>query len=109
MQPVLLRYRWRRFSPAWETISAARHFLLTFSQFNQTLEIVYLPVYVPTAEEAGDPARYAAGVRAAMLRASSDAGGGALAASELTLADKRAYQAALLAGWAEAHGRSKAA
>jgi lysophosphatidylcholine acyltransferase/lyso-PAF acetyltransferase len=38
VQPVLLRYRWRRFSPAWETVSAPRHFLLAFSQCHQSLE-----------------------------------------------------------------------
>ena len=94
VQPVLLRYRWRRFSPAWETISAARHFFLTFSQLYQSLELVYLPVYEPNDAERADPALYAAGVRAAMLVASG------LEASSLTLADKRAYQAALLEEWA---------
>jgi lysophosphatidylcholine acyltransferase/lyso-PAF acetyltransferase len=93
VQPVLLRYSWRRFSPAWETITAARHFFLTFSQLHQSLEVVYLPVYEPNAAEKADPALYAAGVRAAMLRA------GGLEASPLTLADKRAYQAALLEDW----------
>ena len=94
VQPVLLRYRWRRFSPAWETISAARHFFFTFSQLYQSLELVYLPVYEPNDAERADPALYAAGVRAAMLAASG------LEASPLTLADKRAYQAALLEEWA---------
>ena len=93
VQPVLLRYRWRRFSPAWETITAARHFFLVFSQLRQSLEVIYLPVYEPSAAEQADPALYAAGVRAAMLRA------GGLEASPLTLADKRAYQAALLEEW----------
>ena len=95
VQPVLLRYRWRRFSPAWETISAARHFFLTFSQLYQSLELVYLPVYEPNAAERADPALYAAGVRAAMLAASG------LEASPLTLADKRAYQTALLEEWSK--------
>ena len=94
VQPVLLRYRWRRFSPAWETITAARHFFLTVSQLHQSLEVVYLPVYEPSAAEQADPALFAAGVRAAMLRA------GGLEASPLTLADKRAYQAALMEEWA---------
>ena len=97
VQPVLLRYRWRRFSPAWETITAPRHFFLTFSQFAQSLEVLYLPVYEPSAAERADPAVYAAGVRAAMLRAAD----GELADSTLTLTDKRAYQAALLEGAAE--------
>ena len=90
VQPVILRYRWRRFSPAWETITAARHFFFTFSQLYQSLELVYLPVYEPNDAERADPALYAAGVRAAMLAASG------LEASPLTLADKRAYQTALL-------------
>ena len=104
VQPVLLRYgdNPRRFSPAWETVTAPRHFFLTFSQLYQPLEVVYLPVYEPSAEEAKDPALYAAGVRAAMLRASG------LAPSELTLADKRAYQVELLADWA-ARNKNKAA
>ena len=93
VQPVLLRYRWRRFCPAWETITAVRHFLLTFSQVHQSLEVTYLPVYVPSAAEQADPALYAAGVRAAMARA------GGLEASPLTLVDKRAYQAELLEEW----------
>ncbi len=62
--------------------------------------MVYLPVYEPNAAEQKDPALYAAGVRAAMLRA------GDLQPSEQTLADKRAYQQALLADYA---GKSKRA
>ena len=95
VQPVLLRYRWRRFSPAWETISAARHFFFTFSQLYQSLELVYLPIYQPNDAERADPALYAAGVRAAMLAASD------LEASPLTLADKRAYQTLLLEEWSK--------
>jgi hypothetical protein len=61
-------------------------------------QVVYLPVYEPSAAEQKDPALYARGVRAAMLAAAGD-----LTASELTLADKRSYQEALLADWAATH------
>ena len=102
VQPVLLRYRWRRFSMAWETITAPWHFFLMFSQLSHALEVIYLPVYEPNAAEQKDPAVYAAGVRAAMLKASD------LQASDLVLADKRAYQALLLEEWA-AQTKSKRA
>ncbi len=133
VQPVLLRYRWRRFSPAYEVRRRGRgcvqvhdfadpsaacadhhraapppaHLQPVLPVARGTgqhapcacatqltafpLQGVYLPMYEPSAAERKDPALYAAGVRAAMLRT------GSLTASELTLEDKRAYQQALLA------------
>jgi hypothetical protein len=66
-------------------------------------QVVYLPVYEPSAAEQKDPALYARGVRAALLAAAA----GDLTASELSLADKRSYQEALLADWAAAHGHDR--
>eukprot|EP00898_Chlorokybus_atmophyticus_P002401 jgi/Chlat1/3161/Chrsp219S00797 len=90
VKPVLLRYKWQHFSPAWETITAPRHIQLLCSQLYNTLEVVELPTYVPSAEEAVDPALYAANVRAYMAKE------GGLVPSSLTLQDKRAYQSILL-------------
>lgn len=90
VQPVLLRYGGRRaFSPAYESIEAVRSLFLLLSQWSNQVEVLLLPLYRPSDEERANPALYAAGVRAVMLSA------GGLQPSELTLADKRAYHAAL--------------
>lgn len=91
MQPVLLLYTWSRFSPAWECIAAGRHILFLLSHLSQSLEVVFLPVYVPSEEEKKDPALYAQNVRRIM----GEAGGFEL--THHTLAHKRIYQG-ILAG-----------
>lgn len=89
MQPVLLLYSWDRFSPAWECIAAGRHIFFLLSHLYQTLEVVFLPVYVPSEEEKKDPALYAQNVRQIMAEA------GKFKLTHHTLAHKRVYQGIL--------------
>lgn len=89
VQPVLLLYKWDRFSPAWESIAAGRHIFFLLSHLYQTLEVVFLPVYAPSEEEKKDPALYAANVRRIMAEA------GKFELTHHTLAHKRVYQGIL--------------
>jgi lysophosphatidylcholine acyltransferase / lyso-PAF acetyltransferase len=93
VQPLILKFHTgpRSLNPSWETISARRHIFYLLAQPCHGLTVLELPVYVPTPEEAADPVLYAAGVRAAMMRA------GDFSPLDATLEDKWEYQA-LLAG-----------
>ncbi|GER47934.1 acyltransferase, partial [Striga asiatica] len=66
--PVILRYPYHRFSPAWDTISGARHVVLLLSQFVNYIEVTRLPVYHPSEQEKQDPRLYAENVRNLMAR-----------------------------------------
>lgn len=87
--PVILRYPYRRFSPAWDTISGVRHVILLLCQFVNYLEVIQLPVYHPSQEEKEDPKLYANNVRKLM------ANEGNLILSEMGLPEKRIYHATL--------------
>ncbi|WOL10296.1 lysophospholipid acyltransferase LPEAT1 isoform X1 [Canna indica] len=87
--PVILRYHYKRFSPAWDSISGARHVLLLLCQFVNHLEVIHLPVYHPSKLEKEDPKLYADNVRRFM------ADEGHLILSDIGLAEKRVYHAAL--------------
>ncbi|CAA0831579.1 Lysophospholipid acyltransferase LPEAT1 [Striga hermonthica] len=87
--PVILRYPYHRFSPAWDTISGARHVVLLLSQFVNYIEVTRLPVYHPSEQEMQDPRLYAENVRNLMARE------GNLILSDIGLAEKRVYHAAL--------------
>ncbi|XP_066361602.1 lysophospholipid acyltransferase LPEAT1-like isoform X2 [Miscanthus floridulus] len=89
IKPVILRYPYKRFNPAWESMSGARHVFLLLSQFVNYLEVVHLPVYYPSEQEKDDPKLYANNVRKLM------AVEGNLILSDLGLAEKRVYHAAL--------------
>ncbi|CAD6334094.1 unnamed protein product [Miscanthus lutarioriparius] len=89
VQPVILRYPYKRFNPAWESMSGARHVFLLLCQFVNYLEVVHLPVYYPSEQEKDDPKLYANNVRKLM------AVEGNLILSDLGLAEKRVYHAAL--------------
>lgn len=54
-------------SPAWESISAARHLLLMLTTPFHSVTCYELPVYFPSREEREDPKVYAAGVRQYMV------------------------------------------
>ncbi|KAL5987107.1 hypothetical protein ACLOJK_041103 [Asimina triloba] len=56
--PVILRYPYQRFSPAWESISG----------FVNYMEVTYLPAYYPSEEEKQDPRLYAINVRKLMAK-----------------------------------------
>ncbi|KAG9150395.1 hypothetical protein Leryth_014575 [Lithospermum erythrorhizon] len=88
--PILLRFPYSRFSPAWETISGVRHIVFLLSQFVNYLEVIRLPIYYPTQLEKDDPKLYAYNVRRCMAHE------GSLALSDLGLPEKRVYHAALL-------------
>ncbi|VFQ62383.1 unnamed protein product [Cuscuta campestris] len=87
--PVILRYPYQRFSPAWDSISGARHVILLLCQFVNYMEVIRLPVYFPSQQEKDDPKLYAKNVRRLMARE------GNMALSDIGLAEKRVYHAAL--------------
>uniref|UniRef100_A0A0D9ZXZ4 Phospholipid/glycerol acyltransferase domain-containing protein n=1 Tax=Oryza glumipatula TaxID=40148 RepID=A0A0D9ZXZ4_9ORYZ len=89
VKPVILRYPYKRFSPAWDSMSGARHVFLLLCQFVNNLEVIHLPVYYPSEQEKEDPKLYANNVRKLM------AVEGNLILSDLGLAEKRVYHAAL--------------
>ncbi|KAL5780449.1 hypothetical protein ACOSQ2_011186 [Xanthoceras sorbifolium] len=87
--PVILRYPYQRFSPAWDSISGARHVLLLLCQFVNHMEVTRLPVYKPSQQEKDDPKLYAENVRRLMATE------GNMIMSDIGLAEKRIYHAAL--------------
>ncbi|KAJ6837903.1 lysophospholipid acyltransferase LPEAT1 [Iris pallida] len=89
VRPVILRYPYKRFSPAWDSISGARHIFLLLCQFVNHLEVTHLPVYYPSKEEKEDPKLYASNVRKLLATE------GNLILSDIGLAEKRVYHAAL--------------
>ncbi|OVA04550.1 Phospholipid/glycerol acyltransferase [Macleaya cordata] len=64
--PVILRYPYQRFSPAWDSISGARHVILLLCQFVNYIEVIWLPIYYPSEQEKEDPKLYANNVRKLM-------------------------------------------
>ncbi|KAL2894622.1 Lysophospholipid acyltransferase LPEAT1 [Bienertia sinuspersici] len=87
--PVILKYPYQRFSPAWDSISGVRHVILLLCQFVNYMEVMRLPVYYPSKEEKDDPKLYANNVRKLM------ANEGGLILSDIGLPEKRIYHAAL--------------
>lgn len=87
--PVILRYPYQRFSPAWDSISGVRHVILLLCQFVNYMEVTRLPVYYPSKEEKDDPKLYANNVRKLMAKE------GNLILSDIGLPEKRIYHAAL--------------
>ncbi|XP_078158342.1 lysophospholipid acyltransferase LPEAT1-like isoform X4 [Carex rostrata] len=87
--PVILRYPYKRFSPAWDSMAGMRHLFLLLCQFVNHMEVIKLPVYCPSEEEKEDPRLYANNVRKLMATE------GKLVLSEIGLSEKRVYHAAL--------------
>ncbi|XP_031736593.1 lysophospholipid acyltransferase LPEAT1 isoform X2 [Cucumis sativus] len=87
--PYILRYPYQRFSLAWESITGGRHFLLLLCQFVNHMEVIRLPVYVPSPEEKDDPKLYANNIRRLMAKE------GNMMLSDIGLPEKRVYLAAL--------------
>ncbi|XP_042414314.1 lysophospholipid acyltransferase LPEAT1-like [Zingiber officinale] len=87
--PVILKYPYGRFSPAWDSISGVRHVCLLLCQFVNHLEVIHLPVYYPSDQEKEDPKLYAGNVRKLMATE------GNLTLSDIGLAEKRIYHAVL--------------
>ncbi|XP_045795944.1 lysophospholipid acyltransferase LPEAT1-like isoform X1 [Trifolium pratense] len=87
--PVILKYPYQRFSPAWDSISGVRHVIFLLCQFVNYIEVVRLPIYYPSQQEMDDPKLYADNVRRLMATE------GNLILSDIGLAEKRIYHAAL--------------
>lgn len=69
VKPVVLRYPYEHFSPAWESISAGKHIFRLLTQFHNKLEITFLPVYAPTEAEKTNPELYSRKVQKLMAEA----------------------------------------
>ncbi|XP_039061709.1 lysophospholipid acyltransferase LPEAT1-like [Hibiscus syriacus] len=82
MVPVILRYPYQRFSPAWDTITGVRHVVLLLCQFVNHMEVIHLPIYYPSQQEKDDPKQYANNVRRLMATE------GNLIISDVGLAEK---------------------
>ncbi|XP_021745315.1 lysophospholipid acyltransferase LPEAT1-like isoform X2 [Chenopodium quinoa] len=87
--PVILKYPYQRFSPAWDSISGVRHVVFLLCQFVNYMEVMELPIYYPSKEEKDDPKLYANNVRKLM------ADEGNMTLSDIGLPEKRIYHAAL--------------
>ncbi|KAA8544949.1 hypothetical protein F0562_019656 [Nyssa sinensis] len=87
--PVILRYPYQRFSPAWDSIFVMRHAIFLLCQIVNHIEVTWLPVYYPSQQEKDDPKLYADNVRRLMAHE------GKLILSDIGLAEKRIYHAAL--------------
>lgn len=70
VQPVAVRYRWRFFDPCWSVDGPGMlgSILRMFAQFNNTMEVTFLPVYTPSEEERANPKLYARNVRDLIAR-----------------------------------------
>jgi lysophosphatidylcholine acyltransferase/lyso-PAF acetyltransferase len=71
VQPCVFRYRYTHFNPAWLHAGpslGASIFRLACQVYN-SMEVQFLPVYVPSPEEMKDPILYAANVRRVCARA----------------------------------------
>ncbi|GJD07870.1 Lysophospholipid acyltransferase LPEAT1 [Galdieria sulphuraria] len=66
--PVVIKYRYRRFSPTYETIRSAYYIYKLFTQLYNEAEYTLLPIYYPNEVEKNDPLVYANNVRAVMQK-----------------------------------------
>ncbi|KAK0153559.1 Lysophosphatidylcholine acyltransferase 1 [Merluccius polli] len=71
VQPVVLRYpnKLDTVTWTWKGPGAFKILWLTLCQLHNSIEIEYLPVYVPSEEEKSDPALFANNVRQVMAKA----------------------------------------
>lgn len=65
VQPIAVKYRWRFFDPCWSVDGPGMlgSILRMFVQFNNTMEVTFLPVYTPSEAERANPKLYARNVR----------------------------------------------
>lgn len=70
-QPALLRYPYRYYNAAFFNASLGEHILRLLLTPWQRVELTYLNIYHPSAEESADAALYAENVRGESLRASN--------------------------------------
>jgi hypothetical protein len=57
------RYRYRRFSPTWESIPVWVHVFWLLASFVHDVDVIFLPTYKPTKTERANPQIYAANVQ----------------------------------------------
>lgn len=62
IRPVVIRYHYRRVSPAWETIGLGELFFRLMTQFHNSVEVEICDRYEPSPHERSDPALFAANV-----------------------------------------------
>ena len=60
---LISRYKYKNYSPTWETIPITTHIFGLLSQFTHQIEVTYLPVYFPSNEELLNPQKYADNVQ----------------------------------------------
>lgn len=74
VQPVLIRYRYRFCDPSWAgtRVGLGALALRLVTQFYNTMDVTFLPVYHPNEEERSDPILYANNVRRFMSENSND-------------------------------------
>eukprot|EP01102_Stenamoeba_stenopodia_P016041 TRINITY_DN5551_c0_g2_i1.p1 TRINITY_DN5551_c0_g2~~TRINITY_DN5551_c0_g2_i1.p1 ORF type:complete len:211 (+),score=48.47 TRINITY_DN5551_c0_g2_i1:676-1308(+) len=92
VQPVCLRYKFKYFSPSWESIPFASHFLRLLSQVCNEVEVIQLPAYHPSEEEKKDPTLYAENVQKLMAKTLS------IPATPYGTENKLAYHKEIIAG-----------
>ncbi|KAK4525352.1 hypothetical protein GAYE_SCF09G3260 [Galdieria yellowstonensis] len=66
--PVVIKYRYRRFSPTYETIRLPYYIFKLFTQLYNEAEYTLLPIYYPNEVEKKDPTLYANNVRKIMQK-----------------------------------------
>lgn len=66
VQPMILKYPYEHFNPAWDTINGYLHVIILLCQFVNHLEVTTLPPYYPSAKEREDPKAFASNVRTLM-------------------------------------------
>merc|ERR1719265_1167399 len=69
VQPIIFKVHWKHFSPTWETIGTFHHAFRLMTQFVNWMEVIVLPVRVPSDEEKADPSLFAHNVRMEMAEA----------------------------------------
>lgn len=70
VQPIAVRYKWRFFDPCWSVDGPGMlgSIMRMLAQFNNTMEVSFLPVYTPNDAERANPKLYARNVRDLIAR-----------------------------------------
>eukprot|EP01080_Neovahlkampfia_damariscottae_P006596 gene6596-10759_t len=71
VQIMIIKQHWNHFQPTWETIPEFNFYFRLFTQFQNYVEIIHLPVYYPNENEIKDPELYAENVRKLMAKMSN--------------------------------------
>mmetsp|Transcript_20766 Transcript_20766/g.30134 ORF Transcript_20766/g.30134 Transcript_20766/m.30134 type:complete len:334 (-) Transcript_20766:1381-2382(-) len=68
VQPVIIRYPYDSFSPAFETAYLVPYLISLLSQWQNHVEYEFHPLYVPSEKEKADPVLYSRNVRSYIAR-----------------------------------------